>query len=104
MNFTKLILSAAVYTASSMTSAIAVAETDPATFQADKERHIASILERIRIDQKDLSCVQAAEDHAALQACVETVKQDSSASEPKAEAPQNADKKAPKAVKNNKQK
>lgn len=104
MNLTKLILSAAVYAASSMTSAIAVADTDPATFQAEKDRHIANILEKIRIDQKNLSCVQNAQDHTALKACVETDKQDNSAPEPKAETPPNADKKAQKSVKNNKQK
>lgn len=104
MNFTKLILSAAACAAVSMASATALAETDPATFQADKDRSIAIILERIRIDQKDLSCVQAAEDHAALKACDEAVKQDHSVAEPKAEEPQNIDKKPQKVMKNSKQK
>lgn len=65
----------------------AAADPDPATFQADKDRYIATILERIQIDQKDLSCVQAAQDHAALKACGELVTQDHEVLEPKVEAP-----------------
>jgi hypothetical protein len=103
MNFTKLILSIAVYGAGSLTPAIAVADADPEKFQADKDRYIVNILDRIKIDQKNLSCVQAAQDHTALKACDETVKQDRPALEPKVEAPQNADKKVQKAVKNKKQ-
>lgn len=84
MNFTKSIPVAVIYGVSLLFPAIVVANTDPATFQADKERHIANILRSIQIDQKNLSCVQAAQDHQALNACQEITKQDMSALEPKA--------------------
>lgn len=105
MNFTKSILLAVIYSAGSLAPAIAVADTDAdtATFQADKERHIAKILERIQIDQKNLSCVQAAQDHASLKTCDDTVKQDHDVAEPKAEAPV-ADKKAKNGAKNKEKK
>lgn len=103
MNFTKSILLAVIYSASLLAPAMAAADTDPATFQADKERHIANILEKIQIDQKNLSCVQAAQDHAALKACDVPVKQDHDALEPKTEAP-DADKKAQKDTKNKEKK
>ena len=89
MNFTKSILLTVLYTAGLLTSAISVAtpDLDPATFQADKDRDIASILEKIQIAQKNLSCVQAAQDHTALNACDDTVKQDHDAVEPEIKAP-----------------
>ncbi len=87
MYFSKSILSAVIYAAGLLAPAMAVAAPDPATFQADKDQHIATILERIRIDQKNLSCVQEAKDHEALKACDETVKQERDAAEPKVEAP-----------------
>lgn len=102
MNFTKSILLTVIYSAGLLIPAIAVADSDPATFQADKDRYIANILERIQIDQKNLSCVQTAQDHAALQACDQIIKQDHDVLEPKVEAPIEpkaeapvADKKAP---------
>ncbi|HEY8097038.1 MAG TPA: hypothetical protein VIE65_13225 [Methylobacter sp.] len=103
MNFTKSILLAAIYSTGLLAPVMAIADTDPATFQTEKERHIANILARIQIDQKNLSCVQAAQDHAALKICDETAKQDHDASEPKAEAPV-ADKKAQKDAKNKEKK
>ncbi len=99
MYFTKAILSTVFYALGLLAPAIALADTDPATFQADKERQIAIVLESVQIAQKNLSCVQAAQDHAALNACNVIVKQ-----EPKAEAAQGCDKKAPKVTKNNKKK
>ena len=87
MYFTKSMLSAVIYAVGLLAPAMAVAAPDPATFQADKDQHIATILERIQIDQKNLSCVQAAQDHAALKACGELVKQDHDVLEPKVEAP-----------------
>lgn len=103
MNFTKSILLAMIYGAGLLVPAITVADTDPETFQADKERHIAKILERIQIDQKNLSCVQAAQDHADLKTCDEAVKQDHDVAEPKTEAPV-ADKKAKNGAKNKEKK
>lgn len=94
MNFSKSILLTVICSAGLLAPAIAATNPDPATFQADKDQHIANILERIQIDQKNLSCVQAAQDHAALNACDETIKQDHDVLEPKVEAPV-ADKKAP---------
>jgi len=94
MNFTKSILFAALYAAGLLTPILAVADTEPMTFQADKDRHIANILARIQIDQKNLSCVQNAQDQTALNACDATGKQDHEALEPKVETPV-ADKKAP---------
>ncbi len=87
MNVTKSILFSVLYGASLLAPAIAVADTESTTFQADKDRHIANILERIQIDQKNLSCVQAAQDQTALKACDVTVKKDDNALEPKVEAP-----------------
>lgn len=105
MHFTKLILLAVTYSAGLLLApAMAVADADPGTFQAEKERHIANILARIQIDQKNLSCVQTAQDHAALKVCDETAKQDHDASEPKVEAPAAADKKASKDTKNKEKK
>ena len=88
-----------IYSAALLVPAMAVADPDPATFQADKDRQIANVLERVRIAQKNLSCVQAAQDHAVLNACDESFNQDHKALEPKVEAPI-ADKKAPIADKN----
>jgi len=89
MNFIKSILLTVIYTAGLLAPAISVAapDLDPATFQADKDRHIANILEKIQIAQKNLSCVQAAQDHTALNACDDTVKQDHDAVEPEIKAP-----------------
>jgi hypothetical protein len=98
MHFTKSILFAVLYGAGILAPAITVANTEPTTFQADKDRHIANILARIQIDQKNLSCVQNAQDQTALNACDATGKQAHEALEPKAEAPA-ADKKAPNADK-----
>lgn len=101
MNFTKSTLLTVIYGASLLLPAISTAATDPdpATFQADKDRYIATILESIQIDQKNLSCVQAAQDHAALKACGELVAQDHDVLEPKVEAPI-ADKTSQKSAKN----
>lgn len=89
MNFTKLILLAVIYSAGLLAPALSVAapDSDPATFEADKDRHIANILEKIQIAQKNLSCVQAAQDHTALNACDATVKQDHDVLEPEKKAP-----------------
>lgn len=95
MNFTKLIM----YSAGLLASAIAVAAPDPATFQADKDHSIANILEKIQIVQKNLSCVQAAQDHAGLDACHDTVKQEHDVLETTTKT-QIADKKAQKGLKN----
>lgn len=76
MNFTKSIVLTVSYSAVLLAPVMAVAAFDPAAFQADKERHIANVLERIQVDQKNLSCVQTAEDQAALKACDEAFKQD----------------------------
>ncbi|TAN64785.1 MAG: hypothetical protein EPN17_18565 [Methylobacter sp.] len=76
MNFIKLTALTVSYSAVLLAPVIAVAAFDPAAFQADKEQHIANVLERIQVDQKNLSCVQTAEDHAALKACDEAFKQD----------------------------
>ncbi len=94
MNFTKSILFAVLYGAGLLAPAITVADTEPTSFQAEKDRHIANILARIQIDQKNLSCVQNAQDQTALKACDATGKQDHEALEPKVEAPV-ADKKTP---------
>jgi hypothetical protein len=66
---------------------VATPDLDPATFQADKDRHIANILEKIQIAQKNLSCVQAAQDQTALNTCDDTVKQAHDAVEPEIKAP-----------------
>ncbi len=96
MNFTKSILFTVLYCASLLAPAMAVADTEPTTFQSDKDRHIAKILARIQIDQKNLSCVQTAQDQTALNACDATGKQDHEALDPKVETPAPAaDKKAP---------
>ena len=91
MDFTRSILLAVIYSAGLLAPAISVAapdsDPDPATFQADKDRNIANILEKIQIDQKNLSCLQAAQDHAALKACDVTVKQDHDVLEPETKAP-----------------
>lgn len=103
MNFTKSILLSVIYSAGILVPALAAAESDPATFQGDKERRIAKILERIQIDQKNLSCLQGAQDHAALKVCDEIAKQDHDVSEPKEEPKQEApaaDKKPQKDAKN----
>jgi hypothetical protein len=94
MNFTKSILFAVLYGTGLLAPAMAIADTEPTTFQAEKDRHIAKILARIQIDQKNLSCVQNAQDQTALNACDATGKQDHEALEPKVETPA-ANKKAP---------
>jgi len=87
MNVTKLILFSAFYGASLLAPATVIADTESTTFEADKDRYIANILERIQIDQKNLSCVQAAQDQTALKACDVPVKSDDNALVPKVEAP-----------------
>lgn len=69
------ILLTVVYSAFLLVPALAVADTDPATFKADKERQIAIVLEKVQTAQKNLSCVQEAQDHAALKVCEEDFKQ-----------------------------
>lgn len=101
MSFTKSILLTVIYSASLLTPAIALAEADPATFQADKEREIAKVLEKVQTAQKNLSCVQAAEDHAALKACEEAFKQNQDVPETKVKE-QVPDKKVQKSEKNKK--
>jgi len=98
VNFTKSILLPMIYSAGLLIPAMAVADTDQAVFQADKDRAIANVLEKVQIAQKNLSCVQAAQDHAALKACDETFKQAYDVSETKIKA-QGADKKAQKNTK-----
>lgn len=83
MNCIKPILLTVIYSVALLIPAITVADTDPAAFQADKDREIANVLEKVQIAQKHLSCVQAAQDHAALKACSETFKQDHDVSETK---------------------
>ncbi|MDP1665662.1 MAG: hypothetical protein Q8L79_11120 [Methylobacter sp.] len=95
----KYILLTVIYSAFLLIPAMAVADSDPETFQADKDQHIANILERIQIDQKDLSCVQAAQDHEALKACRITIKEDRDTLETKVKA-QTEDKKVQKGTKN----
>jgi hypothetical protein len=63
--------------------AIAAADADPATFKADKERQTAAVLEKVQTAQKNLSCVQEAQDHAALKICEEDFKQKFSVPETK---------------------
>ena len=95
MNLIKSILLTVTYSASLLTSLMAVAETDPASFQAEKDRQIANVLEKVQIAQKNLSCVQAAQDHAALKVCNEAFKQSNDASDTREKA-QATDKKTPK--------
>lgn len=99
MNLTKSMVLTVVYSAVLLLPAMALAASDSAAFQADKEQRIANVLERIQIAQKNLSCVQTAEDHAALKICDETFKQDHDVLEAKLKA-QSADKKAQKDAKN----
>jgi hypothetical protein len=102
VNFTKSTLLTVIYSAGLLTPTLSVAAPDPdqTTFQADKEHYIATILERIQIAQKNLSCVQVAQDHAALTACGVSINQEPVASEPKVKTPVITDKKAQKDVKN----
>jgi hypothetical protein len=72
VNFTKSILLTVIYSAGLLIPAITFADSDPATFQADKDREIAKVLEKVQVAQKHLSCVQAAQDHAGLKVCDET--------------------------------
>jgi hypothetical protein len=79
---------------------MAVAETDAETFKADKERQTAAVLEKVQTAQKNLSCVQEAQDHAALKVCEEDFKQKFSVPEPQEKPPcQCPDKKARKTPK-----
>lgn len=55
--------------------AIAIADTDSEAFKADKERQTAVVLEKVQSAQKSLSCVQEAQDQAALKVCEEDFKQ-----------------------------
>jgi len=100
VNFTKSILLTVIYSAVLSPPAMAAADDpDTATFQADKDRQIANVLEKVQIAQKNLSCVQAAQDHTTLKVCAETFKQDYDVSETKVKA-QTADKKVQKGTKN----
>lgn len=89
MNFTKSTLLAAGLLAS--TSGFSA--PDPAAFMAMKEMHIANIQARLDIVQKHLSCVQAAQDQAAIKACHDAVKQEHKALAEKIKS-QRADRKA----------
>jgi hypothetical protein len=100
MNFTQSVLSATI----SLIPVFAVAAADTSGFQSAKEQHIAKILERIQIDQKNLSCMQNAQDEPALKACVETVKQAHEAAEPKKAEKPTCDKKEEKVVTKKKKK
>lgn len=95
VSFTKQTILTITYSAGLLASAMAVAETDPASFQAEKDRQIANVLEKVQIAQKNLSCVQAAQDHADLKACDEVFKQSNDASDTKGKE-QATDKKTPK--------
>ncbi len=75
MNVTKSMLLTVIYSLGLAFPALAIADTDDAAFQAEKERQIAIVLEKVQIAQRNLSCVQAAQDHAALKACDEAFKQ-----------------------------
>ena len=75
MNPKKSILLTLAYSAFLLVPAMAVADTDTATFQADKARQTAIVLEKVQTAQKNLSCVQEAQDHAALKVCEEDFKQ-----------------------------
>jgi hypothetical protein len=86
MNSTRPVLLTVIYSAALLIPAIAIADADSANFQADKDREIANVLEKVQIAQKHLSCVQAAQDHAALKTCSETFKQDHDVSETKIKA------------------
>jgi hypothetical protein len=97
VSFTKLILTV-IYSVGLLAPAMAIAD-DSADFQADKDRQIAHVVEKVQIAQKHLSCLQAAQDHEALKVCDETFKQDQDDSDTKVKA-QASDKKAPKAGKN----
>ena len=99
MSFTKLIVLMVIYSAGLLAPAMAVADTDSADFQADKDRQIANVVEKVQIAQKHLSCLQAAQDHAALKTCDEAFKQEQDDSDTKVKA-QTADKKTQKGVKN----
>lgn len=74
MNFIKSILLTVIYSVSLLIPAITIADTGQEAFQADKDREIATVLEKVQIAQKHLSCVQAAQDHAALKVCDEAFK------------------------------
>jgi hypothetical protein len=77
------ILLTAIYSAFLLVPIMAVADTDPETFKADKERQTAAVLEKVQTAQKNLSCVQEAQDHAALKICEEDFKQKFSVPETK---------------------
>lgn len=75
MNVTKSMLLAVIYSLGLAVPALAIADSDDTAFQAEKERQIAIVLEKVQIAQRNLSCVQSAQDHAALKACDEAFKQ-----------------------------
>ncbi|MGZ4970293.1 MAG: hypothetical protein ACXV8O_17025 [Methylobacter sp.] len=89
MNFIKSTLLTVICSAGLLASGMAVADADQDTFQEDKDRQIANVLEKVQIAQKNLSCVQAAQDHAALKVCEENFKQDYDVSETKVKAQAN---------------
>lgn len=53
---------------------IVEAVPNPAIFQAEKDREIANVQQRLQITQDRLACVQAAGDKAALKLCRSTAK------------------------------
>ncbi|MGZ8239017.1 MAG: hypothetical protein ACXWTY_14220 [Methylobacter sp.] len=95
------ILLTVAYSAFLLVPAVAVADTDPAAFNADKERQIAIVLEKVQTAQRNLSCVQEAQDHAALKICEEDFKQKFAVPETEAKQPC-PDKKVQKSVKSKK--
>ncbi|MGZ5055893.1 MAG: hypothetical protein ACXWAT_13265 [Methylobacter sp.] len=69
------ILLTVTYSAFLLIPVMAIADTEPETFKADKERQTAVVLEKVQSAQKSLSCVQEARDQAALKICEEDFKQ-----------------------------
>lgn len=101
MNFTKSILLTVIYSAGLLIPAMTVAAAEQDTFQADKDREIAKVLEKVQVAQKHLSCVQAAQNHEELNACEEAFKPKQDVPETKAKEPE-ADKKEQKIEKSKK--
>lgn len=71
MTFTK----SALLIAGFLAFGTAFSAPNPAAFQAEKDARIANIQERLQIVQNHLSCVQAAQDHAAIKVCHMTAEQ-----------------------------
>lgn len=68
---------------------------DPAVFQANKEQRLSNLQERLQVIQTHITCLQAAQDHAAMKACHDTAKQQGDALDAKFKA-LSAEKKAKK--------